>query len=235
VICDAPEMHLEWREALTPGRVLILGEMHGTQQSPQVAAIAVCDALRAGRSVGLFMEWPTSLQDALPDESQLLKSQFFTATTQDGRRSHEMLGLAMRVQTWAKEGAPVSVVPMDPVDGDRDAGMATAVRVWMDAHPQSVAVVLVGNVHARLTKGFHSNADYESLGYRLLDLGDRVRSLDVRYANGSGWFCSPDCGVHPLSGESRGDEWKIDWFARGTFDGTYYIGAPTPSLPAVLR
>ena len=235
MLCDAPEIHLEWREALAPGHVLILGEMHGTQQSPQLAGIAVCDALRAGRSVGLFMEWPTSLQDALSDESRLLASAFFTGTFQDGRRSREMLGLAMRTQAWAKQGAPVSVVAMDPVDGDRNVGMATAVRGWMDAHPDSVAVVLVGNVHARLTKGFHDNASYEPLGFRLVDLGDRVRSLDVRYANGSGWFCSPDCGIHPLSGESRGDDWKVDWFARGTFDGTYYIGVPTPSPPAVPR
>ena len=161
MLCDAPEIHLEWREALAPGHVLILGEMHGTQQSPQLAGIAVCDALRARRGVGLFMEWPTSLQDALPDESRLLSDAFFTSSFQDGRRSHEMLALVMRAQAWSKRGAPLSVVPMDPVEGDRDAGMATAVREWIGAHPESVAVVLVGNVHARLTKGFHADASYE--------------------------------------------------------------------------
>ena len=235
MICDAPEMHLEWREALAPGHVLILGEMHGTQQSPQLAAIAVCDALRAGRTVGLFVEWPVSLHEELPDESQLLADAFFTSTFQDGRRSREMMGLVMETQAWAKQGAPVSVVPMDPVDGDRDAGMAAAVRAWMEALPESVAIVLVGNVHARLTKGYRANTDYEALGYRLTDLGDRVRSLDVRYADGSAWNCQPDCGLHPLSGQWRGDEWKVDWTTRRTFDGTYYIGVPTPSLPAVQR
>ena len=60
-LCDAKDMHLEWRGALAPGHVLLLGELHGTQQSPQLAGIAVCDALRAGRSVALFLEWPTPL------------------------------------------------------------------------------------------------------------------------------------------------------------------------------
>jgi hypothetical protein len=234
VICDAPEMHLEWREALTPGRVLILGEMHGTQQSPQVAGVAVCDALRSGRRVGLFVEWPTALPEKLSEEN-LLASEFFTADFQDGRRSRALLDLVLQTQRWAETGAPVTVIPMDPVKGVRDAGMAAAVRSWIDAIPESVAIVLVGNVHARMTKGFRANTDYEPLGYRLLDLGDRIRSLDVRYANGSAWNCSPDCGIHPLTGESRGDDWTIEWKRSGTFDGTYYIGAPTPSLPAVPR
>jgi hypothetical protein len=234
VLCDAPETHLEWREALDPGQVLILGEMHGTEQSPQVAGTAVCDALRSGHRVCLFVEWPTSLPESLSEDA-LRADAFFTDDLQDGRRSRALLDLVLRTQKWAAQGAPVTVIPMDPVSGVRDAGMAAALRAWMEAMPQSVAVVLVGNVHARLTKGFHGNASYEPLGYRLSDLGDRVRSLDVRYAGGSAWNCSPDCGIHPLGGESRGDEWKIDWTARGTFDGTYYIGAATPSLPAVQR
>ena len=235
MLCDAPEMHLDWRDALAPGHVLILGEMHGTQQSPQLAGVAVCDAVRSGRRVGLFVEWPVSLREKLPDETQLRADGFFTADFQDGRRSLALLDLVLRTQTWATEGAPVSVVPMDPVEGVRDAGMAAAVRTWMHAIPESVAIVLVGNVHARRTKGFHDDASYEPLAYRLLDFGDRLRSLDVRYANGSAWNCSPDCGIHPLSGQSRGDDWMIEWTRRGTFDGTYYIGVPTPSFPAIQR
>ena len=230
--CDAPELDLEWREAISPGHVLILGEMHGTKEIPELTAAAVCDALRAGRSVGLFVEWPTSLQDELSDESRLLADPFFQSTFQDGRRSRAMLRLVVGTETWATKGAPVSVIAMDPADAERDAGMASVVRGWLATHAQSVAIVLVGNIHARLVKGWRENPSYEPLGFRLLDLGDRVRSLDVRYAGGAAWTCQPECGIHPLYGESRGDEWRIEWSARRAYDGTFYVGTPTASLPA---
>jgi hypothetical protein len=236
MLCDTPDPQVEWRHALDAGHVLILGDMHGTEQIPEFAALAVCSALRQGRSVGLFVEWPSSLQARLADTTALLSDPFFAGTYQDGRRSGAMLQLVALAESWTRNGAQLAVIAMDPVDGDRNVGMAAAVRAWTTEHPQSVAIVLVGNVHSRLTQGWRQNAAYRPMGLQLIDLGDKLRSLDVRYANGVGWNCQPDCGVHLLYGEAHGDRWTIDWAAaRGAYDGTYYVGVPTASRPAVEK
>lgn len=236
MLCDAPATSIDWRHALDPGHVLILGEMHGTTEIPAFATATACDALRLDRSVGLFVEWPVALQDRLADEKALLADPFFTGEWQDGRRSAGMVGMVATAQAWRAAGAPLDVVAMDPAEGDRNAGMAAVVRTWLGAHPEAVAVVVVGNVHARLVAGWKKNVDYQPMGLRLIDLADRLLSLDVRYSAGAAWNCQPECGVHGLSGEDRGTQATVEWAAtRGTYDGWYYVGKPTPSLPAVAR
>ena len=110
-VCDAPTTNIEWHAALDASHVLLLGEMHGTNEIPKFAAAVACDALRKGRSVGLFVESP-----------------------------------------------------------------------WRE------------------------NTAYRPLGFQLIDLGERLKSLDVRYANGSGWNCQPECRAHPLAGQDLGPD-----------------------------
>src|SRR4051812_4558372 len=107
MLCDAVASGLDWRHSLDAGHVLILGEMHGTAEIPAVVATAACEALRAGRHVGLFMEWPAALQTRLPDPTALLADPFFTGSFQDGRRSAAMVGLVATAQRWRAGGAPV--------------------------------------------------------------------------------------------------------------------------------
>ncbi|MFZ5476464.1 MAG: hypothetical protein ACOZNI_06765 [Myxococcota bacterium] len=232
--CD-PGPPLDWRQALDPGQVVVFGEMHGTAEAPRFVLAAACTAMRAGRTVGVAIEWPASLQPIAGDRAALLESEFLTVERQDGRRSVAMLDLVETVSRWRAAGAPVELLFVDPADDARDAGMATRTRAWLASHPEGVEIVLVGNVHARRTRGFRENADYEPLAFRLADLGPRLVALDQRYGAGFAWNCQRDgCGPHALGRADADLGVRIEWEeAGGTYDGTWWVGTPTASEPAV--
>ncbi|HTQ81108.1 MAG TPA: hypothetical protein VMM92_14000, partial [Thermoanaerobaculia bacterium] len=88
---------------LAPGHGLLLGEVHGTVESPAFLANAVCLALQAGRSVTVALEIPLQEEarfeaylgsaGSAADRTALLAGAFWQDPYQDGRRSQAMLAL----------------------------------------------------------------------------------------------------------------------------------------------
>src|ERR1051326_1106924 len=88
---------------LEPGSVLLLGEMHGTEESPAFVDRAACLAHKAGQPVTVALEIPVqeeplisaylSSQGGEKDRAALLRGSFWADPYQDGRRSKAMLGL----------------------------------------------------------------------------------------------------------------------------------------------
>lgn len=221
--CVPPPDTIEWHDALDAGHVLILGEVHGTQEAPAFVLSVVCEALRRHRRVGVFLEWPDSMQAALTDLAHLLAAPFF----EDGRHSAAMVELATTVLAWREKGADVDLIAMDPSVGDHDVGMCARVRAWTEHHRRGVALVLVGNVHARLTTGWRDDARYRPLGSLLAAGGRSVAALDMRVDAGSTtWSCRADgCGVHDLYGTDLGASPSVYWDAQdGAFSGWFYVG-----------
>lgn len=256
---------------LEAGSTLLLGEMHGVAESPALAGDAVCLGLAAGRPVTLALELPveesalvTGLVAATSDSahaaarSALLGGAFWSKSYQDGRSSAARLALIERVAGWRAAGWPVRVVSFDsgvpagkatPAAGvAREQGMADALARSIAEAAQDLVVVLVGNIHSRVTVGTPWDASYEPMGLRLGRLlpDRKTIALDLAYVAGSAWMCTTgeaaSCGVRTLggptpagsaaAGAARGFAVRLHETLREGHHGVYDVGRITPSLPA---
>ena len=97
-----------------------------------------------------------------------------------------------------------------------------------------------GNVHNRLTRGTHWNADYEPMGYLLREsIGEkRIISLNVAYGGGEAWVCfgstPSSCGIKPLGGRAGEEHGVVLWEEPDgeAYHGHYHVGRLTASIPA---
>lgn len=192
---------------LAPDSLLILGEIHGTDESPAFAAEVACHAVAAGRSLVLALELPAEEAERLEpflasagsesDRAAMLAGGRWRAAYQDGRSSQAMVDLLERVRSLRAGGGAVEVILFDRQPGeaaagqaggadesfDRDREMAKALAEGLIASEAEMALVLTGNVHSRVTVGVPWDAQLEPMAYHLLQdgqglaPGDRARKL----------------------------------------------------------
>lgn len=104
-------------------RVIVVGEVHGTEQTPAFVGQLVCGLLKQGRPVILALERDGSEQEALnrylasagqPADAQALLSlrAWARPDSQDGRSSQAMLRLIEQVRQWRQAGQRVGVLAM---------------------------------------------------------------------------------------------------------------------------
>jgi hypothetical protein len=239
---------------LATTRVLWLGEMHGTVESPAFLANATCLALRAGREVTVALEIPAEEQPRVDtflassglerDLARLLESPFWRSEYQDGRRSQAMLLLLSRMRELGA-GRRLRVLLIDQLafqtrPAERDQAMAEAVAKASAETPRGIVIVLTGNVHARVARGSPWDPEYESAAYRLTHLKPQlaVKALDVSYQGGSAWVCttasSSSCQVREVKGNpaAGGEGVTLYPAVTGAFHGLYAVGMLTASPPA---
>ena len=122
---------------LEPGRILLLGEIHGTREAPAFVGDVVCHALAAGLEVTVALELPQEDQERLdaflasrgtPKHLEEMYSSFWTKDYQDGRSSKAMSSLIASLARLHRGGKPVHLVLIDrPELGPlRDEAMAEA-------------------------------------------------------------------------------------------------------------
>ncbi len=85
------------------GRVVLVGELHGTQESPAFVGAVACHALAASRTVTIALEWPVQEAERVDafldstgsdvDRDALLGGWIGAPGDQDGRRSEAMVAL----------------------------------------------------------------------------------------------------------------------------------------------
>jgi hypothetical protein len=202
-------------ELLRPERVVVLGELHGTNEHP--AAIVDAAAAYDG-PLWIGLEMPAGEQGRLDAylasdggesaRADLLTGQFWTYD--DGRASVAMLELIDGIRSLRAGGADVELAAFD-VDvmesaTARDAGMADAIEAANDG--DRAVLVLVGSVHALIGEPeFEIEPGYVPMAKALVDRGVDVVSLQGVSGGGEAWNCiSEGCGVHASGGEDRGDE-----------------------------
>ena len=237
---------------LAPGRVLLLGELHGTVESPAFTGDVACHAAKVGLEVVVALELsPAATSDIETflrsagepsDRTELLSGSLWQRSYQDGRTSRAMADLLDGLARLVREGHSVRVALFDaqPAGGGqaRERAMAVNLASSIDAAPEAMHIVLTGNVHSRITKGSRRSPDYEPMGYLLSQiLGvERLTSLNVSHAGGSAWVCAPDCGVARIGGRGSERRWtiEIDEATRPAgHHGWYTAGTLTASPPAV--
>jgi len=239
---------------LEPGSVLLLGEMHGTAESPAFVSQAACLVHKAGHAVTVALEVPVQEEPLITaylsspggekDRAALLAGPFWADRYQDGRRSRAMLALLEDLRNLRRQGSPVRLVLLDstvpPADGrSRDRFMADNLKAAVDAAPRDVVISLTGNLHSRVTLGSPWNPKYEPMGYFLTQAEPKrkIAALDVAYSGGTAWTCDSGepagCKARELGG--KGDDKGVRVIPhplKDGFNGVYNVGKLTASLPA---
>jgi len=183
---------------LVPGRVILLGEQHGTVESPAFLLDLACHAARSGLALTVGLELSSAGQERVDryldsaggevDRAALVAGDSWKRDYQDGRNSRSMAELIDGLRVLRQEGHTVKAVLFDADHGHgRDAGMAEKLSVSARQNPDGLVLVLTGNLHSRVVSGGRS----DPMGYLLsLSVGsDRVVSLDVAHLGGSAWLC----------------------------------------------
>lgn len=205
---------------IEPGRVVLLGEMHGTNEIPYFVAELACQATARGTPVTVAIEVALHEQAAVDafldsegtpeDRRRLLNGNFWNRPYQDGRTSRAMLALLERLRTLRRTGAAIRVVAYDAPGLEhnfREEAMARNLLGARDGHEQEVFLVLCGNVHARTVAGTEWDATLVPMGARLREQVPELVALDAEYGPGSAWTCrlsNPiDCGVASVTAPRR--------------------------------
>jgi len=235
---------------LKPGTILLLGEIHGTRESPAFVTNAACLAARSGTPVTVALEIPDpeaprvaaylASEGAAADRAALLAGDFWRRTGQDGRSSQAMVDLIESVRRIARQGYSVRLRLVDREVEARDRFMADQVKAEAESAPGAVVLVLTGNLHTRTKDGTPWDPKRPNMGAFLVkDLpGRRVLALDVSYSGGDAWACIPDmqhCGIHPMKGSRAGEAERAVLYPRVDelgYGGYYHVGKLTAAAPS---
>ncbi len=232
-----------WDKITIKNPVVLLGELHGTQEAPAFAAQMVCQASRSAHAVTLFLELSKEEQSAIDRylasdgsaaaKRRLLQTESWGRDYQDGRNSAAMFGLIEYIRKLKQEGQDVELVLIDLQSApDRDLEMANNLLKRVGNDPTRFFIALMGNIHNQINPGSGRVGDLvlKALG------SERVLSLNQLYGPGSAWVClaSEGCGVHKLGGldgETRGIILNTN-DPLGEYHGQYGVGPINASLPA---
>jgi hypothetical protein len=243
--CGGPISGAE--NVLDPGTILLLGEIHGTNEIPDFVATLACLAVERG-PVTVGLEIPSDEQARIdrylasagdqPARASLIASPFWKSDMQDGRGSVAMAALLERLRRLASTTGRVRVVAYDQGLGDvggRDEAMAAHLIDDHERHQRELLIVLSGNVHNRVVRGTSWDPAYAPMGWYVARQEPFVISLDFTCGAGTAWICHDTCGIKQLRAKSpfAGRRIAIDAERGNAYHGTYDIGIPSASLPAV--
>jgi hypothetical protein len=240
----APEpcrLDIEFPPRITASRMLVFGEMHGTEETPRLVGEYVCKLTDQGDAVLVGLEMPEQEAvdryldgDGSASARDALFAGSFWETGRDGRSSDAMFRLIERLRELRALGRDVAVVAFDDgsgIGGVRDAAMAEKLRRAIQRHPGRKVVALMGNVHAKRAVGSPIDPGFESMTYRLDDL--QPFALWVDFIEGSAWVCMASCGVWQRTDSLPYPTGLRLGGAPPGFDGTIYFPTAAASPPAV--
>jgi hypothetical protein len=232
-------------------RWVIVGEMHGTNETPDAFANLACLAAATGRPVTVALEYPADGQAVIDSylasngdgsaRAALMGLYPFASQAQDGRGSVAFLRLWDRLRRLKQAGQIARVIASDvgsatPPGADRNATMA---QNWtaIAAPNNGIVLALVGNFHA-IRKPLVSPTRTTTPAGALMP-ADRTITVNVVGNGGLAWNCRNDgCKDHdngPSRSAAQGIVYSAD--ADRSWDATYELGTPTtaarPALEAV--
>ena len=243
-------------DAIGDRRLVMIGELHGTQETPALVGDLLDHYAERRRSAVLALE--VSVQEqarfdrylashgTAADRASLLEGAHWREPHHDGRDSQAMLQLIEHVRQLRARGARVALVAFDGGGTNMDArnlGMATVLRATAKRFPTSMLVVLTGNVHAMTRRPTWEMRDGDgkrieppvTAGRRLADLAPL--SIDVRGATGAFWACQVErCEVRPVAPPDtpRPATARLERNAADdAWDATLVLPHLTPSMPAI--
>jgi len=241
-------------QLLRAGKVLLIGEQHGTAESPAFVRDLACQAVQAGLPLRVGIELPESerarvqafLASNGDDDSRraLIAGGRWQADYQYGLTSEAMLGLFEGLRALAKQGHDLRIVLFDQPGGGgseaRDRRMADFLAGVVKESTEDVVLVLTGNIHSRVSPGTRWNPEYEPMGYLLSQAvpAERIIALDVAHSGGTAWVCLgsevSDCGEQKLRERGPSGEGITlnESPEKSGHHGSYQVGPISASPPA---
>ncbi|NOJ92732.1 hypothetical protein HMI51_07280 [Corallococcus coralloides] len=240
------------------GGVLLLGELHGTQQVPRFIAQAACQLTVAGTPVSVGLELPVENEERITtflqsqggevDWLKLMEAPFWRSPYPDGRGSEAVANMLEQLRHLRAQGLDVAVFVYDhpKLSGQpREDALTKTVLAQVSAKPERFHLVVSGNIHPRTAKGLPWDKQYKPMGYLLKDQLDDVTALDMAYDSGTAWICAADkqsskldCGVKETKGKDNGDRFFMHAWSSANKDGyhgVFYVGHVTASEPAINK
>jgi hypothetical protein len=250
--CGSPAEPTAIADHLRPGRVLVVGETHGTEQFPAAVleAVEAVDDRHVPVRLGLEIPRDEAARFARylrshgtrADRRALLAGSFWE--TPDGRASEAMLGLVEGVRARKASGYDVDIFVFDAgrkrdeAAADRDESMANRIAETVRKTDDAVHIVLVGDFHAgRVPTKTSDGKRFVPMAAYLGEGLDDLLTLESKHAGGRMWGCLgnvPGCGVRDVRGEElrlREPSVLLGQGGRG-YDGALYVGTITASPPA---
>ncbi len=200
-------------------RLILLGEMHGTRQIPDLVGKLMAAYAAEGPAL-LGLEAHNSEHDAMQRylasdggvqaRTDLLASPFWSVNGEqhDGRRNYDTIDLIEQVRQLRAEGRDVAIVPYDnspsvSLDSQtRDKDMAFRMRAAYAALPRGRLLVLSGNVHAMLERPSYAREEMQTpMGSYLRDLNPY--SVNIIANRGEFWACMARCGPVGVQSSDR--------------------------------
>jgi hypothetical protein len=191
-------------EKLKDSKAILIGELHGTNESPEYVEGMVDLWLKKGRKVILGLEIDGSEQIKVDsflssgDFSIIKKSPFFNRQYKDGRSSGAMGELIK--SCYGKSN--LKIICIDIANSrkamNRDSMMAVCIKNTIKSNPESAMITLTGNVHNKLD----SNKFGKTMGYWMYKMPfpvlnqKEIALVDAVFDKGAAWCCQPDCGIH---------------------------------------
>ncbi len=226
---------------LQPGQVVLLGEIHGTRESPEFAGQIACNALKKELMVTIALELPQADQEQLDEyldsdgsseaKRKFLGLNFWSRDYQDGRASQSIFQLIESVRKLRKNKQRIDVVFLDVEgSGERDRIMADRLLEDVRSYPNNFFIALTGNIHNIISEGSGRMGSHV-----VKELGkERVVSLKQNHSGGSAWLCLAGEGCGPVDLKGRGGN-QFGIFLNddsGNYDGTLEMDSIHVSLPA---
>ncbi|WNG60896.1 ChaN family lipoprotein [Archangium gephyra] len=240
-----------------PGGVMLLGELHGTQEVARFVAQGACQTASNGTPVTVGLELPVENQQRVAtfirsagsedDWLKLMEAPFWRNPYQDGRSSEAMANLLEQLRQLRAQGLDVDAFVFDHpgLKGqEHEDAMAATVLSRVRQAPGRFFLVMTGNIHARSIIGLPWDNIYRPMGVLLSGKVESLLSLDMAYNSGSAWICAVEggaqveCGVRPARGKDNGNRFFVHRFEqrnKAGYHGFFYVGPVTASLPAVHR
>jgi len=235
-----------------PGVVVLLGEIHGTNESPATVARLVCGALAKGLHVTVGLELLVEDQVRIDrymasggsdeDRDSLIAGEFWQRDYQDGRGSQAMVSLIETLRQYKDDtSVSLNLIALDDPSASegRDRFMADRILSAIGQDSSGFVITLTGNIHNRRTIGTHFDPDYEPMGYHvwLRSPESDVISLELVNDRGTAWVSTGSGrGVVDMGGEPG--EPGISFYKNAdedAYQGRLHVGTISASLPAKDR
>ncbi|MGY5942581.1 calcium-binding protein [Stenotrophomonas forensis] len=230
-------------------RLLVLGEFHGTRETPLLVRQLVEAYVADGAAVRLALELPTHENAALATymasagtaeaRAALRGTTYWNVHSRmhDGRRSEDMLDLIEAARVLRSEGRDVQVLGFDRVlsadmagTGARDQVMAEEVRAHATALSKNGRLlVLTGNVHGMRRQP--QMIAYPPMTALLKDLD--LYNVRIEARGGEGWGCAAPgrCEARQLP-DHTGASLRVDTGADRSYD--LWVWLPRFSVARLL-
>ena len=223
------------------------GEIHGTNEAPEIFSDLVCHASATHRPVVVALERSQSEQAAwdafvksegLPaDVERLISRPPWTTPIQDGRNGLAMVRLALQMRLDIHTGrvARVKLIVDDTISNTaayEHAMAKNASEASADLPPNALVLVLSGSAHAKRAMATFQGETYPEAA-STLDPKSLI-SLLIKGKRGEAWNCTTGCGPHTTT-SSNGERGRGVWVSNPPqgFDGVLATGKPnTTSIPA---